>query len=225
MKPGTVLCGRYSIKHCLGIGSQAEVYLATDRRTNTSVALKTPFRPLEATLLSRLHHPQIPAGLGICEAGETRSLIMEWIRGEALSSRYAGERLMRLATLDRLIRHLCPIFAYLEQHDPPIVYNDLHLGNVMWAADGRILLIDFGEAYFGTVGSARRGATYALCGLITGELLDLLAHPHAHTTIRRWCRERALQEQDHARGMQVFSQEWEAMIASLTHGRASRTSQ
>ena len=67
--PGTVLQNRYAVERQIGAGGMGAVYVATDRRFGSTVALKETFFDdpnlrkafeREARLLNRLRHPALP---------------------------------------------------------------------------------------------------------------------------------------------------------------------
>src|SRR5918998_29918 len=91
---GTVLQNRYLVESQIGQGGMGAVYVATDQRFGSTVALKeTLFEDpamrrafeREARLLNRLRHPALPRVSDHFNEGEGQFLVMEYIPGEDLS--------------------------------------------------------------------------------------------------------------------------------------------
>src|SRR5438552_11693004 len=109
--PGTRL-DRYEIISPLGAGGMGEVYLALDTRLDRRVALK--LLPVqftqdadrvrrfvqEAKAASALNHPNIITIHEIGEAQGTHYIATEFIDGETLRQRLAGEKIKLSAALD-----------------------------------------------------------------------------------------------------------------------------
>jgi len=146
----------------IGQGGMAAVYQAKDLKRNRLCAIKemslssVPVHErgqaiqnflAEATILSRLNHPNLPAFTDFFSEGSRHFLVMEYIEGftlEDLLERNDGpfseRRVLGWA------RQLCDVLEYLHSQQPPIIFRDLKPGNMMLRHDGRIKLIDFGIA-------------------------------------------------------------------------------
>src|ERR687894_1620474 len=92
--PNTVLQDRYVVLEQIGQGGMGAVYVATDRRFGSTVALKETFFDdpalrkafeREAHLLNRLRHPALPRVSDHFEEAEGQFLVMEYIAGSDLS--------------------------------------------------------------------------------------------------------------------------------------------
>src|SRR5215211_2843908 len=92
--PGTVLQNRYVVERQIGEGGMGAVYVATDRRFGSTVALKETFFDdpslrrafeREARLLNRLRHHALPRVSDHFEESEGQFLVMEYIAGSDLS--------------------------------------------------------------------------------------------------------------------------------------------
>src|SRR4029079_6986928 len=91
---GTTLQQRYKIDKQIGQGGMGAVYVATDERFGSTVAIKETlamddnFRKAierEARLLNSLKHPALPRVSDHFEEENSQFLVMEYIPGEDLS--------------------------------------------------------------------------------------------------------------------------------------------
>ncbi len=150
----------------IGLGGAAEVYRARDPRRGQDVAVKVlseradpemvlRFRR-EAHLLSELKHPHI---VEVYEAGEERGLrymVMELMHGGSLKDRLrAGALPWRDAAI--LIGQIAQALSYA--HERHIVHRDIKPGNIMFTAEGRAKLMDFGLARMDEVSTMTRTGT------------------------------------------------------------------
>ena len=154
LAPGDLL-GPYEIQALLGVGGMGEVYRGRDARLGRDVALKV-ISPklvgdpslrrrfeLEARAASALNHPSI---VTVYDVGDTEGvswIAMEWVDGRTLREALAG------GPLD--VRDACSILLQIADglaaaHAKGIVHRDLKPENVMFAADGRTKILDFGLA-------------------------------------------------------------------------------
>src|ERR687885_1713124 len=92
--PNTLLQNRYLVLNQIGEGGMGAVYIATDQRFGSTVALKETFFDdpnlrrafeREARLLNRLRHHALPRVSDHFEEAEGQFLVMEYIPGEDLS--------------------------------------------------------------------------------------------------------------------------------------------
>jgi eukaryotic-like serine/threonine-protein kinase len=138
----------------LGTGGMGVVYRVVDRRTGTTLALKTMSRT-NGDMLARfkeefrsvadLRHRNLVRLDELFESKREWFFTMEFIDGVDLLSyvrpRAGGARLdeERLrAALRQLAAALCAV------HDASRVHRDVKPSNVLVAADGRVVLLDFG---------------------------------------------------------------------------------
>ncbi len=159
-----VLHKRYMILRTIGQGGMGAVYQARDLKNQSTCAVKemslsmvapqereqaiANFRG-EATLLSQLHHVNLPAFTDFFTEGSRYFLVMEYIDGNTLeellernSAPFPERRVLNWA------RQLCDVLQYLHSQQPPIIFRDMKPGNIMLMRNGRIKLIDFGIARF-----------------------------------------------------------------------------
>ena len=148
--------------HTIGHGGMASVYQAKDLKHDTNCAIKemslSSVPPhehaqamhnflAEATILSRLNHPNLPAFTDFFTEGSRHFLVMEYIEGNTLEELlehnrgpFSERRVLGWA------RQLCDVLEYLHSQQPPVIFRDMKPGNIMLRRDGRIKLIDFGIA-------------------------------------------------------------------------------
>jgi eukaryotic-like serine/threonine-protein kinase len=165
---------RYHLEKILGSGGFSTVYRAGDQQTARTVAIKqvnlhglTPAEIIEAThtfhrevsLLSTLHHPQIPQLYESFSDRDHWYLVLQYLEGITLETdleaRAAQGRVVSLDEAIDLALQLCAVLDYLHTQEPPVIFRDLKPGNIMRTAEGKICLIDFGIARFFRPGQAR----------------------------------------------------------------------
>ncbi|HEX8292597.1 MAG TPA: serine/threonine-protein kinase, partial [Pyrinomonadaceae bacterium] len=165
---------RYAVERQIGAGGMGAVYVATDRRFGSTVALKETFFDdpalrkafeREARLLNRLRHPALPRVSDHFEEADGQFLVMEYIAGSDLAQMLkerggAGFPAGRvLAWADQLLDAL----DYLHTQEPPVVHRDIKPQNLKPAARDQIVLLDFGLAK-GTPLQTRATNTASLFG-------------------------------------------------------------
>ncbi|HEX8188530.1 MAG TPA: serine/threonine-protein kinase, partial [Pyrinomonadaceae bacterium] len=174
IEPGTVLQNRYAVERQIGAGGMGAVYVATDRRFGSTVALKETFFDdpalrkafeREARLLNRLRHHALPRVSDHFEEAEGQFLVMEYIPGEDLSQMLkalggAGFPARQvLGWADQLLDAL----DYLHTQEPPVVHRDIKPQNLKLTARDQVVLLDFGLAK-GTPPQTRATNTASLFG-------------------------------------------------------------
>jgi serine/threonine-protein kinase len=138
----------------------SSVYEAQDIETDETVALKTFMvddlsaanrkrLEREAAALGRFDHPNIVGFHGMDSSGGTLYCIMEFVRGESLSSRI--ERVCRLEgghlDIDVVESVLVQIGEALEHaHGKNVLHRDIKPDNILLEEGGRSVLTDFGLA-------------------------------------------------------------------------------
>lgn len=161
--PGTVLDGRFEVRHRIGEGGMAAVYLATDTTTGAQVAVKVLASHLsadplaierfkrEALIASRFSHPSVCAilQLGATPAGLVY-LVMPWLPGEGLHDRINRTGPFPLADGLPLLLQICR--GLQHAHELGVLHRDLKPENVMLVDDAalpgglRAVVMDFGLA-------------------------------------------------------------------------------
>jgi serine/threonine protein kinase len=164
LEPKTLLHKRYLILRTLGQGGMGAVYQAKDMKSQTICAIKEMSLSMvppqervqaiqnfkvEAKMLWRLNHVNLPAFTGLFSEGSRYFMVMEYIDGSTLEDllEHNGAPFPERRVLG-WARQLCDVLEYLHSQNPPIIFRDMKPGNVMLTRDGRIKLIDFGIARF-----------------------------------------------------------------------------
>ncbi|MFL6335401.1 MAG: protein kinase domain-containing protein [Pyrinomonadaceae bacterium] len=174
IEPGTLLQNRYRVTRQIGRGGMGAVYVATDERFNSTVAIKQTFFfddpalrkafEREAVLLNHLRHPALPRVSDHFVEEEGQFLVMEYIAGhdlgELLKARGGWFPLTEvLAWADELLDAL----EYLHTQEPPVIHRDIKPQNIKRTERGRMVLLDFGLAK-GNPSRAGQTATGSVLG-------------------------------------------------------------
>jgi eukaryotic-like serine/threonine-protein kinase len=147
---------RYELLEKLGGGGMGTVYKANDHRSGTVVALKFLSESLaedpvlkrrfyrEAQAAATLRHDYIGAIEGIEETADGRLfIVMPYYEGGTLKSIIAQGPL----PVERAARCAIQLAEGLAHaHAAGVIHRDIKPANLMFAADGRIKILDFGIA-------------------------------------------------------------------------------
>lgn len=165
LKPGAVLHERYAVTGLVGSGGMGAVYLTDDNRLEgrrcavketrvladmSPEALRTLREQFhrEASILSRLDHPNLPKVSDYFSAGNRDYLVMDYVPGQDLSRvvavARAESRFLAEATVLEWLRQLCDALIYLHSQSPPILHRDIKPANIKLTPEGRAKLVDFG---------------------------------------------------------------------------------
>ena len=156
IETGKTLQNRYRIDKQIGQGGMGAVYVATDERFNSMVAIKETlcmddnFRKAierEARLLNSLKHAALPRVSDHFEENDSQFLVMEFIPGDDLSciletkgEPFYVEQVLRWA--DQLLDAL----DFLHNQEIPVVHRDIKPQNLKVTPQGQVILLDFGLA-------------------------------------------------------------------------------
>jgi len=145
----------FRVERPLGRGGFGEVFLARDVRLGRRVALKVLRRERfgsadeverfleEARTTARFSHPHIVAIHAVGEWEGRPYVALEYLEGQSLR-----ERLLegRPGVREAVRVALAIADALAEAHRRGVLHRDLKPGNVMIPRDGRVRVVDFGEA-------------------------------------------------------------------------------
>jgi len=155
----------YQVLSLIGAGGMGEVYLAEDTRLWRKVALKLlPAQftqdadrarrfEREARAASCLNHPNIITIFEVGQVDGRHFICAEYIEGQTLRRRLAGDQLKLHGTLDVAVQIAS---ALTSAHDAGIVHRDIKPENIMLRNDGLVKVLDFGLAKL-IVGSGEWG--------------------------------------------------------------------
>jgi eukaryotic-like serine/threonine-protein kinase len=170
LMPGAAL-GRYELLMPIAQGGMAAVWAARQagsRGFEKTVAIKTMLPKLsedpqfermflnEATLATRIQHPNVAQILDLGEQGELLYIVLEWVDGEALSTlmraaEKKGSGLARhiaLGVVERACWGLHAAHEVKNEQDESagIVHRDVSPQNILVAYNGAVKVVDFGVA-------------------------------------------------------------------------------
>jgi serine/threonine protein kinase len=155
---GQVL-GTCTLQHLLGRGGMGAVYLARQSRPRRTIAVKVILPGLieekireqflirfrrEADAIAALDHINIMPIYEYSEEGDIAYLVMPYVTGGTLRDRLEKSPILSLAEAMHIVDQAA---AGLDcAHAQGIIHRDLKPGNMLFHADGRLLLADFGLA-------------------------------------------------------------------------------
>ncbi|HZH35453.1 MAG TPA: serine/threonine-protein kinase, partial [Pyrinomonadaceae bacterium] len=155
LEAGTILQNRYLIERQIGQGGMGTVYIATDQRFGSKVAIKeTIFTDAglqraferEAHLLNNMRHPALPRVSDYFAEGDGQFLVMEYIAGEDLSEMLKRNVKFRVVDVLNWTDQLLDALDYLHSQRNPVIHRDIKPQNLKLAPRGQIILLDFGLA-------------------------------------------------------------------------------
>lgn len=167
----TVLYGRYRLERVLGCGGMGAVYLATDLRLNSKVAVKENLDTspesqqqfaTEASILAKLRHPNLPRVQDFFVADGRQYLVMDYIAGESLEEIVQKRGPLLPAEAVKWLTQVMEAVQYLHSRNPPIIHRDIKPANIKLGHDGRAYLVDFGIAKVLRAGSKTQAGARAV---------------------------------------------------------------
>lgn len=160
---GTVINDRYEIRQSLGKGGMGEVFLAYDRATQQSLALKIVREESrmpgddealrqELLLARSVSHPNVCRVHDLMPSPYGPILVMEYITGQTLHTHIRRKKAQGGYTADefrKIASEICHGVAAI--HAQGLVHGDLKPGNVMVTSQpdgslGKAIVLDFGFA-------------------------------------------------------------------------------
>lgn len=156
IETGKVLQNRYRIDKQIGQGGMGAVYVATDERFGSTVAIKETlcmdnnYRKAierEARLLNSLKHTALPRVSDHFLEENGQFLVMEYIPGDDLFEMMESRR--EPFPLDDILRwadQLLDALEFLHTQDMPVIHRDIKPQNLKLTSRGQIILLDFGLA-------------------------------------------------------------------------------
>lgn len=151
MKSGDCLDGRYRILRMLGAGGEGSVFLAVQERIYKFYAVKVMekkeeyFSKESVELWKRLSHPGLPGIVDILELETKVCVVMEYVEGKNLAEILDQQGLPGERRVISWAIQICEILEYLHRQEPPVVFGDVKLANLILQKD-RIVMVDLGSA-------------------------------------------------------------------------------
>lgn len=146
--------GHYRLLRPLGYGGTATVFLAQDVHLQREVAIKV-FEPgsgdaqaflrrfaREARVLAQLDHPNILPVYDYGEQDDIAYLVMPYMAGGSLKDYLQQRGPVPAAETVKLIGQILHALQYA--HDKKLIHRDIKPGNMLFKADGTLVLSDFG---------------------------------------------------------------------------------
>lgn len=156
IETGKVLQNRYRIDKQIGQGGMGAVYVATDERFGSTVAIKETlcmddnYRKAierEARLLNSLKHTALPRVSDHFLEENGQFLVMEYIPGEDLFDMMEGRKTpFPVGDILNWADQLLDALDFLHNQDIPVIHRDIKPQNLKITARGQIILLDFGLA-------------------------------------------------------------------------------
>ena len=152
---GKLLQNRYLVQKQIGAGGMGTVYVATDERFGSTVAIKETLFTApglrraferEAQLLNSLRHPALPRVSDHFTEGNEAFIVMEYIAGDDLSAMLERDGAFAVADVLRWADSLLDALDYLHNQKFPVIHRDIKPQNLKLTARGEIILLDFGLA-------------------------------------------------------------------------------
>jgi serine/threonine protein kinase len=149
----TAVGGRYRLIAPIGAGGMATVWRAHDERLERPVAVKEITGALlsapadliaEARASARLDHPNVVQVYDVVHEGPYGWIVMEFVDGPSLHD--VVQQRGRLSPPAAAQVGVAVLSALRAAHSAGVVHRDVKPRNVLIAADGRVLLTDFGLA-------------------------------------------------------------------------------
>ncbi len=153
---GRLLAGRYQIEEELGRGGMAVVYRAFDRSLERQVAVKVLHRDLagdeefvarfraEAQAAARLSHASIAQIYDTGTDDGDYFIVMEYLPEPDLKTVIRNYAPLPAHKVAEVAVQACEALGYAHQHG--IIHRDVKPHNILFTAEGRAKLVDFGIA-------------------------------------------------------------------------------
>jgi serine/threonine protein kinase len=146
-----VIAGRYRLQETLSATVMAEVWSALDPELDRQVVVKLLAPEADRSRFEReaqaaagLAHPNIVHLFDYGEDGGRPYMVFEYLAGGSLEDRLAAGPGPSDSEVERIAAEIAAGLAHA--HDAGIVHRDLKPGNVLFDAEGRAKIADFGIA-------------------------------------------------------------------------------
>ncbi len=159
--------GRFEIIHELGRGVQGVVYLAHDPQLGRQVAIKTLHARSaeqtdsllrEARIASNLQHANIVTLYDAGEHDDMPYLVYAYVEGSTLMDLIEEKRTLPLVQAAQIASGV--LDALVSAHAQGVMHLDIKPANIMIAADGHPMVMDFGISRMITQQPEKPGAVF-----------------------------------------------------------------
>ncbi len=161
LEKGTILRSIYFINKIVTNSHVSRIYRGKNIQTQKDIIIKELLADnlnvvekqqiieqfqLEAGLLLRLKHINLPDIEDTFDVDEKKYLVMEYIKGKKLSGIVTTiEGYLDEAVIIKWAMELCDVIEYLHTREPqPIIFRGLCPENIIFSEQGHLKLIDFG---------------------------------------------------------------------------------
>ena len=174
IETGKILQQRYRIDKQIGQGGMGAVYVATDERFGSTVAIKETlcmddnYRKAlerEARLLNSLKHAALPRVSDHFLENSSQFLVMEYIPGEDLCSiQESKDKPFPIGQVLDWADQLLEALDFLHNQVNPVIHRDIKPQNLKITPRGQIVLLDFGLAKGNVTGAGNQTAAKSIFG-------------------------------------------------------------
>ncbi|MEZ5425765.1 MAG: protein kinase [Pyrinomonadaceae bacterium] len=174
IEAGKILQDRYRLEKQIGQGGMGTVFVATDQRFGSTVAIKQTFFEeenlnkafeREGRLLNGLKHPALPKVSDYFSQEGSQFIVMEFIAGQDLSE--TMERSEEPFPVEKVLDwtdQLCDALNYLHNQEVPVIHRDIKPQNLKLTPNGQVILLDFGLAKGNPTDASHKTAAKSIFG-------------------------------------------------------------
>jgi serine/threonine protein kinase len=146
----------YTFSNILGKGGMATVYLATDKKFQTNVAVKVLNKEFihnenirqrflaEARNMFRMSHPNVIKVTDLIDDGDLVAFVMDYIEGPTLKDYLDTKSSLSDQEIKQLFSQMLAAVGYV--HEQGMVHRDIKPSNFIINKKGEVKLLDFGIA-------------------------------------------------------------------------------
>lgn len=177
--PHPMIAGRYELHRLIGRGGMGEVWQAMDLTLQRWVAVKVVRTSADPTMIERFRRESLstaaashPGTVQVHDAGIERTgngpmafLVMELLPGPDLGERLRSHGPLIAREAGEVIVQAARTLAAV--HGQGIVHRDIKPSNLVYDADRRIRIVDFGIAQLARLGDQRLTSTHDVVGSLS----------------------------------------------------------